>query len=142
MITIANFSHPLSQAAKEYMDRMYAAGGGLHIIDVPVQIDTDKPLARQVEALVAVAVSQANNNAANIDMFIPPGLNFAAVFLPALLPTAHMIVMARVGTPPTFMPVQVVRSREMKGRLRFPTPPTFVPVQVVQVWEGKEDSDE
>lgn len=114
MITIANFSHPLSPEATAYIDQFHALNGGIREIIVPAQFDLAKDLTIQVGEIVADAINQAEGSKYNIDCFIPPALSFAAVFIPSLLPTANMIVMARSGTPPVFMPAQLVSAGDMK----------------------------
>lgn len=114
MITIANFSHPLSPEATAYIDQFLALNGGVREIIVPANFDLARDLTIQVGEIVDDAINQAGGNKYDIDCFIPPALNFAAVFIPAMLPTANMIVMARSGTPPSFMPAQLVRAGDMK----------------------------
>lgn len=113
MITIANFSHPLSASALDYLDRHHALNGGVREIVVAAQFDLTGDLVRQVSEMVDQVVAQAGSKY-NVDCFIPPALNFAAALVPSLLPVSHMIVVARDGgTPPKFMPVGIVRSVDM-----------------------------
>ena len=115
MITIANFSHPLSAEALEDIDRYHALNGGVREIVVAAQFDLTGDLVRQVREMVEQAVNQAGHKY-DIDCFIPPALSFAAALLPPHLPRSHMIVMARdAGTPPRFMPVGLIRSVDLFG---------------------------
>lgn len=117
MITIANFSHPLSAEALELIGRHPALmnGSGVREIVVAAQFDLTGDLVRQVREMVEQAVNQAGHKY-DIDCFIPPALSFAAALLPPHLPRSHMIVMARdAGTPPRFMPVGLIRSVDLFG---------------------------
>lgn len=118
MITIINMGHPLSKAAIEVIENQYAAGKGLRIIHVAVQFDLKKPLMPQVQKSLSKGIKQAGGNPYDIDIVIPPGLNYAAYLVPLAFLTIteqkrpylpNMLVIDKVGLPPKFLPVQLVR---------------------------------
>lgn len=106
---LVNFSHPLSEAAKARLEEM--VGPILEVV-IPVQLDLESPMKPQLEALVAAA-------GACVQLFIPPALSYAAAYVTAKLSYAQsdamlpvppdMVVLRREGTPPQFMPYEIVR---------------------------------
>ncbi len=121
MITLVNFSHPLSPAAEAMLSEEIA-GGDLRVVNIRVQVDLAAPLAPQVEALVAEATAAAGGNPLNIDCIIPPGHAAVAAMVKSALPRAHLIVLRPVGTPPQFVPAHIVYasggSRTLPGETR------------------------
>lgn len=113
---LVNFSHPLNPAAEAAIRADYGAGE-LTIIAVPVQVDQAGPLVPQVERLVAQAVHEAGGNPLNIDAYIPPGLAPVAILVARALPHAHLLRLVGQGTPPVFMPAELISSpRRTSGR--------------------------
>lgn len=124
MLTVVNFSHPLTEAAISKLALLIGVTeDDLYIITQPVQVDLFQPLTEQVMELVRQAVVAADNNPYNIDLFIPPGLSWVAAYMTIAFPSAHMIVMASDPntTPRQFMPVQVVTNKNLwrASRLRY-----------------------
>ncbi len=103
MKILANFSHPLTVAAKAALVEMV---GPVEEVIVPVHLDMSGNLGQQLEAQVAAAPER-------VDFIIPPSLKFAAAFVAARLhpgaPLA-MVVLARKGLA-GFVPVEIVELR-------------------------------
>lgn len=119
MLTIINFSHPLSAEAEAALpEHLGVEAVRVHI--VPVQVDLAAELQSQVNELVAVAVAAAGGNRLNIDCIIPPGHAAVAAMLARELPHANLLVLRAVGTPPRYRPAQLVYARG-GGRV-FPEP--------------------
>jgi hypothetical protein len=107
---LVNFSHALSPAARARLEEM--VGPVLEVV-IPCQIDMDAPIKPQLDMLV----EQAGNSVP--DLYIPPALSFAAAYVTAKLSYAQsdamlpvppaMVVLRREGTPPQFMPYEIVR---------------------------------
>lgn len=115
MLTLINLSHPLHSDALAALSQM--AGDDVRVIDVPVQVDVNEPLAGVIKVLVDQIAELAGGNLLDIDMVIPPGLSYIAM---AILPEMarrtsgrmpHVVRLIRLdGLPPKFMPVEIVRS--------------------------------
>lgn len=101
MITVLNFSHPLSKPAREHLNAPGVAGeGGAVIIRVPVQVDLEAPIIPQVDEIVRDAFQRMSAagitpNAVNVDCIVPPGLSVVAVPLCNRFPTANLISLRR-----------------------------------------------
>lgn len=80
MITLVNFSHPLSLLATQQIETMYAEGTHLQVCNVAVQLDEDKPPVGQVKAILSEAIEKANGPM-NIDIIILPGYSPVAALL-------------------------------------------------------------
>ena len=108
-VKLVNFSHGLSAAAKARLEEM--VGREVTEAIVPCQIDMDAPIKPQLDALVERGYSA--------DLYIPPTLSFAAAYVTARLSYAQsdayppcpptIVVLRREGTPPQFMPCEIVR---------------------------------
>lgn len=123
MITVCNFSHPLTPEARDYISREWGTQDPDAFIDVRVQIDRAAPLLPQVEQIVNDAITRAGGNIYNIDCIVLPGLSDVAFLLAEHFEHANVIRMNAVpnSLPPKFMPAELVRSRN--GR----KPRTFNP---------------
>lgn len=115
MIVVLNFSHPLNDAAREYLNSPAVAGeGGALIIDVPVHVDLSAPIMPQVnkiakDAYVRMEAAGVIPNAFYVDAFIPPGLSFVAIPLANTFSTSRMIVMRRGGgLPPQYVVGEII----------------------------------
>ena len=97
-----NFSHPLSQEAKEVLTRRH---GITEFVQVPFHLDTTRPIVPQVRAIVNRAVGQGNNSPIAV---ILPGYAPAAAIVAALSPKATFIRLAAEpgSTPPKWMPAE------------------------------------
>lgn len=120
MITVCNFSHPLSAEARDYISREWGTQDPDLFIDVRVQIDRNAPILPQVMSIVADATTRAGGNIYNIDCIVLPGLSDVAFLLTESFEHANVIRMNAVpnSLPPKFMPVELIRSR----RIRTPRP--------------------
>lgn len=112
MITVINFSHPLSDEAREFISRKYGWGDAV-FHDVRVQIERSEPILPQVEQIAANAIGLAQGNAYNVDCIILPGLAEVAVLIVELFGHANIIRMSQVPNtlPPRFMPIELIHSR-------------------------------
>jgi len=101
MITVLNFSHPLSESNREYLNTPSVAGaGGAVIIDVPVQVDLTDPISAQVDAIVRDAFERMSAagitpSPANVDCIVPPGLSIVAVPICNRFPAAKLVALRR-----------------------------------------------
>ena len=77
---IINFSHPIPDDDTSII-RLLPDLSSFQILDIPVQLDLNKPLAPQIEPLVDAAVVAANENIRNIDYIRLPGFAEAAVLV-------------------------------------------------------------
>ncbi len=110
MKTIVNFSHPLAARALAQVEA--AAGEAVEEILFPCQIDMERPVKPQLDALVEQVAG------VRIDYYVPPALSFAAAYVTAKLSYAisdamrpeppAMIVLRREGTPPQFVLAEIV----------------------------------
>jgi hypothetical protein len=123
MITVLNFSHPLNPEAAAEIKTRYGAGEAA-LCTIPVQVDLTQPLMPQIERIFQEALravrdvygAEGAGSPLNVDCLILPGLSAVAVPLANRFPTANLIVMASNGsTPPKFMPVELLRSRQWRG---------------------------
>lgn len=112
MITVINFSHPLTADAQAAIAREYG-GGEAEVHDVPVRVDMTRDLVTQTDAVLKAAVKAAGGNILNVDCVVLPGLSVVAALLMRSLPHANIIVIAaeKGSLPPKFMPVQLVPSQ-------------------------------
>ena len=108
--TIINFAHPVSPAAKAAIFAMYNNGDEPDTwLDVTVQLDRTQPLKPQVEAIVGEAMEKVRSrNPRNVDCILLPGLAPAAVIVARMFPHANIIRLADIGTPPVWMPVELI----------------------------------
>lgn len=120
MITIVNFSHPLTAEARDYISREWGTNDPDAFIDIRVQIDRAAPLLPQVMSIVADAIIRAGGNILNIDCIVLPGLSDVAFLLAEYFEHANVIRMNAVpnSIPPKFMPIELIRSR--RGRTPRP----------------------
>lgn len=116
MITVCNFSHPLSAEARDTISREWGTQDPDAFIDIRVQIDRNAPILPQVNAIVADATTRAGGNIYNIDCIVLPGLSDVAFLLAEHFEHANVIRMNAVpnSIPPKFMPCELIRSR--RGR--------------------------
>ena len=108
-VKLINFSHELSAAAKARLEEM--VGQEVTEVVVPCQIDMGVPIKPQLDALA--------DQGWGADLYIPPALSFAAAYVTARLSYAQsdayppcpptIVVLRREGTPPQFMPCEIVR---------------------------------
>lgn len=120
MITVCNFSHPLSAEARDYISREWGTQDPDQFVDVHVQIDRNAPILPQVQQIVADATTRAAGNIYNIDCIVLPGLSDVAFLLAEHFEHANVIRMNAVpnALPPKFMPCELIRSR--RGRTPRP----------------------
>ena len=116
MITVCNFSHPLSAEARDYISREWGTQDPDAFIDVRVQIDRNTPILQQVEQIVADATEAAGGNIYNIDCIVLPGLSDVAFLLAECFEHANVIRMNAVpnSLPPKFMPCELIRSKNYR----------------------------
>lgn len=110
---LTNMSHSLSAAAKAALEEM--VGETVEEIVIPVQFDTDAPLRPQFDALL----DDHRAELWGMDLFIPPAFAPAAAYITARLSYAQsdamlpvppdMVVLRREGTPPQFVPAEILR---------------------------------
>jgi len=120
MLTLLNFSHPLSDEGREALKNL---AGDVEIteINVPCQIDLGKPLEAEVTRLVHEAFFRVNTPL-DVDMVIPPSLSYAAALLPLVWArlagtwTANIVVVSKVpdSLPPRFVPSQIVPAQMVR----------------------------
>lgn len=112
MITVVNFSHPLSPEARDKIASEWG-GGDVRVVDVKVQIDFAVGLAAQCELIAALAVNAVGGNPLNIDCVILPGLSAAAGYIARRFAHANIIVISQVAgsTPVRFMPTELIRAK-------------------------------
>jgi hypothetical protein len=116
-MNLINFSHPLSSEAEREIRERYAPGTDLHIYQIAVQLNLNMNLEMQAGTVFkqALQMETIRGNPMNVDMVILPGLNVAAVLLMRLFQrggyTPHVLVMvnARDGSPPRWMPRHLIR---------------------------------
>lgn len=77
---IINFSHPIP-ADDTSIIRLIPDLSNFQILDIPVRLHLNKPLAPQTESLVDAAIAFANGNIRNIDYLRLPGYDGAAVLI-------------------------------------------------------------
>ena len=109
MKRLVNFSHPLSPKASARLAEMI---GEFEETVIPVQLDLDAALKPQLDTLVDAGMR------AHMDLYIPPALSVAAAYVTAKLSYAQsdamlpvppaMVVLRREGTPPQFLPVEIL----------------------------------
>lgn len=116
MITVCNFSHPLSAEARDYISREWGTQDPDAFIDVRVQIDRSAPLLPQVNAIITDATTRAGGNILNIDCIVLPGLSDVAFLLAEHFEHANVIRMNAVpnSLPPKFMPCELIRSKNYR----------------------------
>lgn len=120
MITVVNFSHPLSDDAKRVIADGYGWGDA-KFVDVRVHVDRAAPLVPQVDAIVDAAARAASpvsgGNKYDIDCVILPGLSDVAWLLAEHFEHANVIRMAQAPNviPPKFMPVEIIHSRRRRA---------------------------
>lgn len=73
---LLNYSHPLSAKAAEQLRQIV---GEFEEISIPVQIDFEKPVNRQLLDLVSAGNAEITDEGAVL--FIPPALSFAAAYV-------------------------------------------------------------
>lgn len=73
---LLNFSHPLSEKAAE---QLRALAGEFEEIVIPVQLDFEQPVERQLIKLVAAGNTAITGEDAVL--YIPPALSFAAAYV-------------------------------------------------------------
>lgn len=112
MITVVNFSHPLSADACDFIAREWGGDAAPRVIDVRVQIDFSQPVAAQCRAVAAAALNVVGGNGLNVDCIILPGLAVVAAYLARRFLSANIIVVAPVAgaTPVRFMPVELIQA--------------------------------
>ena len=120
MITVCNFSHPLSAEARDYISREWGTQDPDQFIDVHVQIDRNAPIHMQVQRIVDDVTAAAGGNILNIDCIVLPGLSDVAFLLAEHFEHVNIIRMNAVPNvlPPKFMPCELIRSR--RGRTPRP----------------------
>jgi len=101
MKTVLNFSHPLNPDAARVLQEEY---GVQEIVQVPFHLDTNRPIVPQV-AEVTSAVRKEHGEP---DYIILPGFAPAAVLVARAFPRAKIVRLAAQGTPPKWMPVEVL----------------------------------
>lgn len=108
MVTLLNFSHPLTGAEIKALRAEY---GVTTVYDVPVQLDVEMPITPQLAALMRQALDfpGVDGNPYNVDCIIPPGFSVAAGYMARRFPSANLVVRLRRGMPPQFMPTELVR---------------------------------
>lgn len=110
MKRLLNFSHELAPAAKALLEEMI--GETVEETVIPCQLDMEAALKPQLDALVEAAMQ------CRFDLYIPPALSYAAGYVTARLSYAQsdamlpvppsMVVLRREGTPPRFVPAEIV----------------------------------
>ena len=113
MKRLVNFSHGLSEKAKIALENII--GESVEETVIPCQLNMEAALRPQLEALLAAH----ERTLVRMDLYIPPALSFAAGYVTAKLSYAQsdavppsppaMVVMRREGTPPQFVPVEILR---------------------------------
>ncbi len=119
MITIINFSHPILQS--DTIAQLIGNPYGYEVIDIPVNLYLNQPLAPQIEQLVDAALVAVNFNIRRIDL----------IRLPDLAEVAALIVnefQARGYVP------GILRFTPVAGT----TPRRFEAVEIIQVKLSRE----
>lgn len=114
MVALVNFSHPLSQHARDMIRAYHCGGTDLVVHDVSVKLDLDQDLETQAESLFSEATAAAGG-VQNIDIVVPPGFAPIAVLIERLFQeeeyVPHILVLVSGGeTPPLFLPRHFIRS--------------------------------
>ncbi len=122
---VLNFAHPITEEQRAQIEAL--TGQSLaRVVDIPSQIDVQKPIAPQVTAM-ADAVGFSPTEWQTLPILVnPPSLNFSAV---ALLAELH----GRMGYFPP-----IVRLRRVEGSV----PPRFEVAEVVDLQAIRERARE
>ena len=123
MITVINFSHPLSDAAREKLPEVVGAQPDDIIVHhIPVHIQDMANVRQEVQDLLAQAVFAAGGNHHNVDCIIPPGHGLVSAAMVATMAKTwrylpNLIVMAseKGALTPKFLPVGLVRGGTISG---------------------------
>jgi len=107
-VQVVNFSHPLSEKAKEQI----LEATGYNEVDEHIfssQIDFDKSLYLQLISLAMDAKEALEHAETGLDkvLFVPPALSYSAFITGYILgsteKTLNIVVLKREGTPPVFV---------------------------------------
>lgn len=96
---VLNFGHPMSEEQKRELQESCGAEH-MEYHEIAVQVDTSKPLAPQIQSIVAEATDALGGNVYNADVIIPPGFSIVAAHLVHHFPTANLAVIARDTSSP------------------------------------------
>lgn len=113
---VLNFAHPITEEQRAQIEAL--TGQSIEqVVDIPSQIDVQKPIAPQVTAMADAAGLSPREWQTRPILINPPSLNFSAV---ALLAELH----GRMGYFPP-----VVRLRPVQGSV----PPRFEVAEIVDL---------
>ena len=109
MLTVINFATPLSQTAKEVINKKY---GLATVYDVRVEFDGMAPMAGQLRRIENQALQVVGGDRDHVDCIIAPNHPEAAVWLGRAFINAHIIAMGLRGTRlrPEYHPVELMKS--------------------------------
>lgn len=121
MITVLNFSHPLTPEQIEQLRGIL--GDEIRVIDVPFQIDLGQSIASQVEAIIdGIGLGPAEFQGTPIVVNLPGLTPGAAVVLAELHGRMGyfppIVALRREGTPPRFVVAEVINLQEVRDRAR------------------------
>jgi hypothetical protein len=116
MLTILNFSHPITEAQQARI-RELTGHDDLRVIDIKTHFETDAPFGPQLEDLMARIPLDSRQLQAEPVLIVPPALNFITAMLLAAL---H----GRMGYFPP-----VVRIRPVAGSL----PPRYEVAEILDL---------
>lgn len=101
---LVNFSHPLSSDGMSILEGM--VGEPVEEVLIPVKIDFDLPVKKQIQAVVRKGLEAKEENS----LWIPPALSTAAAVVGEGigLPAGRMVVIKSVGIPRRFVPAEII----------------------------------
>ncbi len=124
VMTLLNFSHPLTPAQLAQLEALTGAGVE-RVIAVPAQFDTGQPFVPQVAALLAKVSLTAEEWQTSPLLIVPPALNFITAVLLAELhgrmgyfPAIVRLRPVAESVPPRFEVAEVINLQAVRERAR------------------------
>ena len=116
MVTVINFSHPMSQDALDALSEVVGTDD-VTVYHIPVHINDMENVRNEVRSLLEQAVDAAGGNPLNVDCMVPPGHGLGAAVMVAEMTKLwgylpHFIVVGRVPdtVPPRWKPSKLIRN--------------------------------
>ena len=111
MITVINFSHPLSAQAQAKLPEVLGAHpDDIVVHHVPIHMEMGSLMEQYINAILDQVVLQAENSPLNVDCIIPPKDGRAAIVMGAIMAKEwHYLPNLVMMDPHWFVPVGLVR---------------------------------
>ncbi|HHH41647.1 MAG TPA: hypothetical protein ENK56_06545 [Chloroflexi bacterium] len=111
MITVINFSHPLSdQALAKLAEILGTQPDDVVVYHLPIYMEMGSLMERYINAIISETVLLAGNNPLNVDCFIPPNDGRAAIVMGAIMAREwHYLPNLVMMDPHGSVPVALVR---------------------------------